>query len=84
MLTCRAACRIDLLAEKLCPDRCVQLSLFEQPSSQWEAVAEVKRAINEHFGRFALRSGATLPLYELYQDEAAGYDICDIRGKMCF
>lgn len=80
----RAACRIDLLAEKLSPDRCVQLSLFEQPSSQWEAVAEVKRAINEHFGRFALRSGATLPLYELYRDEAAGYDICDIRGKMCF
>jgi hypothetical protein len=82
-----AACRIDLLAENLRPVRPVrpvQLGLFDQPSPQWDAVAKAKREINEHFGRFTLRSGATLPLYELYQDAACGFDICDIRDKMCF
>ena len=35
-------------------------------------------------GRFTLRSGATLPLADVYRDEAQGYDICDVRGKICF
>ena len=26
----------------------------------------------------------TLPLAAIYRDTANGYDICDIRGKMCF
>jgi hypothetical protein len=25
-----------------------------------------------------------LYLDDLYRDEASGYDVCDIRGKMCF
>ncbi len=48
------------------------------------AIADVKRAINARMGRFALRSGATLPLAELYDDETADYDICDVHGKGCF
>ena len=24
------------------------------------------------------------PLYDVYLDREQGYDICDIRGKMCF
>jgi hypothetical protein len=35
-------------------------------------------------GRFAVRSGATLPLADVYRDEAQQYDICDVRGKTCF
>ena len=34
--------------------------------------------------RFALRSGATLFVNELYKDEASSYEVCDVRGKMCF
>ena len=47
-------------------------------------MAEVKREVNAEMGRFALRSGATLPLADVYRDEAQGYDICDVRGKICF
>ena len=62
----------------------VQLGLFDAPAEQARAVADVKREVNEALGRFALRSGATLPLYDVYRDEAQGYDICDVRGKICF
>ena len=33
---------------------------------------------------FAVRSGANLPLFEIYKDKAGEYDICDVRGKVCF
>ena len=47
-------------------------------------MAKAKREVNEALGRFALRSGATLPLADVYRDEAQQYDVCDIHGKMCF
>jgi DNA polymerase V len=62
----------------------VQLGLFEPPRAEAEAVAALKRQVNARVGRFALRSGATLFLPDIYRDEASGYDICDVRGKMCF
>jgi hypothetical protein len=62
----------------------VQLGLFDAPDGQARAVADVKREVNEALGRFTLRSGATLPLYDVYRDSAQGYDICDVRGKICF
>ena len=43
-----------------------------------------QREVNAEMGRFALRSGATLPLADVYRDEAQSYDICDVRGKICF
>ena len=43
-----------------------------------------EREVNEALGRFTLRSGATLPLKDVYRDEAQQYDICDVRGKICF
>jgi hypothetical protein len=58
--------------------------LFEPPPERAESVARLKREVNARVGRFALRSAATLYLNDLYRDEAAGYDICDVRGKMCF
>jgi nucleotidyltransferase/DNA polymerase involved in DNA repair len=76
------ASRMHLFAEELTPDSPRQLGLFDRDEA--DAVAAVKLAINERHGRFALRSGATLPLKPIYADGASGYDICDVHGKMCF
>jgi DNA polymerase V len=76
--------RMHLLASRLARPSFVQRGLFESCDEQAEAVAKVKREVNARCGRFAVRSGATLPLKEVYRDGAQGYDICDIRGKICF
>ncbi len=80
----KAINRMHLLASKLARPSFVQRGLFDSPDEQAEAVAKVKREVNAACGRFALRSGATLPLKEVYRDAAQGYDICDVRGKICF
>jgi hypothetical protein len=76
--------RVDLVATGLRGPGPIQRSLFEPPGERQEALARLKRDVNTRLGRFTLRSGVTLPLAELYRDEAAGYDICDVRGKLCF
>jgi nucleotidyltransferase/DNA polymerase involved in DNA repair len=78
------AIRMHVTASQLRRPGCIQLGLFDPPPEQARAVARLKREVNAEMGRFALRSGATLPLADVYQDEAQGYDICDIRGKICF
>lgn len=78
------ASRMHLIAEDLVDHDMAQTSLFFPPSPKLQAVAEVKQKVNQRIGRFALRSGATLPLKEIYTDRANGYDICDVRGKICF
>jgi nucleotidyltransferase/DNA polymerase involved in DNA repair len=79
-----AVIRVDLLATGLRGGRLIQRSLFEPPGEREVAVAKVKRECNEKLGRFTIRSGATLPLRGVYRDGANGYDICDVRGKLCF
>lgn len=79
-----AANRMHLIATELRPHGQVQLGLFEPPAEQARAIAQLKRVVNARYGRFTLRSGATLPLYAVYQDETSSFDICDVRGKMCF
>jgi nucleotidyltransferase/DNA polymerase involved in DNA repair len=79
-----AATRMHVIASQLRRPGFVQLGLFDPPEAQARAVAELKRKVNAEIGRFALRSGATLPLYDVYRDGAQGYDICDVRGKICF
>lgn len=79
-----AANRMHLIAERLSPRASSQLGLFEPDGARVEAVSRLKEAVNAKFGRFVLRSGATLPLYSIYRDPANSYDICDVRGKMCF
>jgi DNA polymerase V len=76
--------RLHVVATELRWPGAVQLGLFEPPAGRAEAVARAKREINAKVGRFAVRSGVTLYLDDLYRDEASGYDVCDIRGKMCF
>ncbi|MGL6096606.1 MAG: hypothetical protein ACRC7O_12520 [Fimbriiglobus sp.] len=61
-----------------------QMSLFEHADPQREQIADLKAAVNEKFGRFKLRSGATLHLPAVYADPSNDFDICDVRGKVCF
>lgn len=61
-----------------------QLGLFDHDHIKSDAITRVKRQINTRVGRFALRTGSTLPLKDVYADPANEYDICDIHGKMCF
>jgi len=58
-----------------------QRSLFVQTTPR---IDELKQLINSHLGRFVLRSAETLPLIEIYDDDAHQYDICDVYGKSCF
>ena len=79
-----AAGRMHLFAEQLTLKSPEQLGLFQAPDDRFERVARLKRAVNQRHGRFVLRSGATLPLSSLYRDTANEFDICDVRGKICF
>lgn len=76
--------RMQLIAESLTRRVPRPLGLFEEPGHRAEAVAAVKRRVNNRLGRFTLRSGATLPLHAIYGDGSNAYDICDVRGKTCF
>ncbi len=76
--------RMHLGADQLYRRSLRQKSLFAEEDPRRERVAAAKREINERIRRFALRSGATLPLQEVHRDDVNEYDICDIRGKMCF
>ncbi len=80
----RAATYMHVVASDLRRPGGFQPGLFDRPDDKARAVAEVKRRVNARHGRFTLRSGATLPLYDVYRDEAQNYDICDVRGKICF
>jgi DNA polymerase V len=70
---------MHVIADGLRPLANRQRSLFEQ-----QQLVDIKHRINNAVGRFALRSGATLPLVDVYGDQANEYDICDIYGKSCF
>ena len=74
--------RMHYLASELQYPGGRQLCLFDEAPRRDPRVVE--RAINDRFGRFALRSAATLPLTEIYSDAAHAYDICDVQGKTCF
>lgn len=78
------ATHLHLIAGSLKRPGAWQQSLFDPPDGQQDAVARLKRAVNERFGRFTLRSGATLYANAFYRDPANLHDVCDIRGKMCF
>jgi nucleotidyltransferase/DNA polymerase involved in DNA repair len=80
------ATHMHLIAEHLLPRGQNSLDLFDPPATRAraEAVAQLKEDVNNRHGRFALRSAATLHLPAIYRDLANAYDICDIRGKICF
>lgn len=61
-----------------------QLTLFHRADPKRDAAEQVKAAVNDKFGRFKLRSATTLHLPAVYRDPANAFDICDVRGKVCF
>jgi DNA polymerase V len=61
-----------------------QQSLFDLPCEKFDAIAKVKREINETYGRWKVRSGSTLWANAFYQDHSNELEICDVRGKFCF
>lgn len=73
-----------VMADSLRQAKGFQMSLFENPDPQRQRIAELKSQVNERFGRFKLRSGTTLHLPAVYADPANDFDICDVRGKVCF
>jgi len=79
----REITHMHLIAERLCERGTEQRSLFLPPGENTD-IAALKREVNDKIGRFALRSAATLPLADIYGDEAFDYDICDVHGKSCF
>jgi len=75
---------MHVIAGRLRDRRHAQQSLFPFGDEREETLDRLKHEVNESIGRFALRSGATLPLADVYGDPANAYDICDIYGKSCF
>jgi DNA polymerase V len=80
----RVATHMHVAATDLRRGRGFQMSLFDRPDPKLERLAAAKAAVNDRLGRFAVRSGATLHLPAVYRDPANAYDICDVRGKVCF
>ena len=78
------ATHLHVAATDLRRGRGFQMSLFDRPDPKLERVAAAKAAVNDKLGRFKVRSGATLYLPAVYRDPANAFDICDVRGKMCF
>lgn len=78
------ATHLHVAATDLRRGRGFQMSLFDRPDPKLERVAAAKAAVNEKLGRFTVRSGATLHLPAVYRDPANAFDICDVRGKVCF
>ena len=78
------ATHLHVIAPELRRAKGFQLSLFDEPDPKREAVAAAKAAINARYGRFKVRSGTTLYLPKVYRDPANDFDICDVRGKVCF
>ena len=79
-----AASRMHLFAERPGPRGETQMALFDRGGERAERMAAVNRQVNGRHGRFVLRSAATLPLPEVYRDKFSEYDICEVRGNVCF
>jgi len=80
----RVVSYMHLIAEKLTARQDAQRNLFGESDPRQQASDRVKRSINQRLGRFAIRSGATLPLDDIYRDATNSHDICDVYGKTCF
>lgn len=62
--------RMHLLAHNLQPAATAQRGLFDPPEEPYRSIAQAKREINSQIRRFVVRSGATLPLKDVYDDPA--------------
>ena len=78
------ATHMHVMATKLRRGKGYQATLFDAPDPKLGRLADAKAAVNDKLGRFAVRSAATLFLPRVYADPANSWDICDIKGKICF
>jgi DNA polymerase V len=80
----RTATHLHVVASRLVRPPAWHRSLFEPDNPRLDAISRLKQEANERFGRWTVRSGATLYANAFYDDPANEYDICDVRGKFCF
>ena len=73
---------MHLIAERIQFKKDAQTSIFQKEPEK--SLTGTANFVNRHTGRFSVRSAATLPLTDIYRDDANEYDICDIYGKTCF
>ncbi len=66
--------RMHLFAMALENAASAQRGLFDPPEEPAKTLAITKKAINKDVSRFAVRSGATLPLKDWYDDPALGVE----------
>ena len=58
--------------------------LLRSDRQRADSLSQLKHDVNDRFGRWKIRSGATLFANDFYSDPANEHDICDVRGKFCF
>ena len=75
---------MHLFAEDLTPSCRRQLGLFDPDGDRAEAVAKVKREINAAARPVRRPECGHAAAGGVYADPPNEYDICDVRGKMCF
>ena len=78
------ATRMHLFADRLTPRVERPVGSLRAGGRRADTIAHLKHEVNKKIGRFALRSAATLPLAKIYRDTSNEWDICDVKGKMCF
>lgn len=61
-----------------------QMNLFDNGAIKERRIVKIKNKVNERFGSFTLRSGATAFCPEVFRDRTSDYEICDLDGKVCF
>jgi DNA polymerase V len=66
--------RMHLLAMRLENRACAQRGLFDPPDEPASTLAQTKTQINQKVSRFAVRSGATLPIQDWYDDPTLGVE----------
>lgn len=80
----RAADRMHVVAQRIHDREPVQLGLYTSHDHRADVIADIKRRVNARHGRFTLRTALTLPLRDVYKDDANDHDICDVQDKTCF
>lgn len=75
---------VHIIAGNLRPALKKQLNLFVEEDEKQKQLFLVKQKLNQKYGPFTVRSGATAHVPQVFEDETSNYEICDIDGKICF
>ena len=75
---------VHIIATNLRSTAHKQLNLFPEENLQQQKLLKLKYDLNQKYGNFTIRSGATAYVPAVFADETSNYEICDIDGKICF